>query len=142
MQVDTAPRDFSPHISHRAPSIQRPTSAVPIRPFAQPPVETAVGIASTVPYVPVSSHAVKKEFGYVQKRLRKTSMDVGAMVQHVISKLTLGTKASGRVFATCSSGDEHRHPQRSGTRTLSTRIIRSTQPNSSIWAGPTCNGSS
>jgi hypothetical protein len=80
MQVDSTPRDFSPHISHRAPSIQRPTSAVPIRPFAQPPVETAVGIASTVPYVPASSHTVKKEFGYVQKRLRKTSMDVAAMV--------------------------------------------------------------
>lgn len=80
MQVDSTPRDFSPHISHRAPSIQRPTSAVPIRPFAQPPMETAVGIAPTVPYVPASSHTVKKEFGYVQNRLRKTSMDVAAMV--------------------------------------------------------------
>ena len=51
-----------------------------MRPFTQPPIETAVGIASTVPYVPASSHTARKEFGYVQKRLRKTSMDVAAMV--------------------------------------------------------------
>ena len=81
MQVDSqTPRDFSPRIPHRSPSIQRPTSAVPIRPFAQPHMETAVEIASTVPYVPATSYTAKKEFGYVQKRLRKTSMDVAAMV--------------------------------------------------------------
>lgn len=44
-------------------------------------METAVGIASTVPYVPAQSQTAKKEFGYVQKRLRKTSMDVVGMVQ-------------------------------------------------------------
>jgi hypothetical protein len=64
-----------------SPPLQRPSSAVPIRPFAQPPMETAVGIASTVPYVPAQSQTAKKEFGYVQKRLRKTSMDVVGMVQ-------------------------------------------------------------
>jgi GATA-binding protein len=64
---------------------QRPSSAVPLR-FAQPPPETAVGIASTVPYAPVSSQVAKNEFTYVQKRLRKTSMDVAAMV-HSLTKV-------------------------------------------------------
>jgi hypothetical protein len=77
MQVD------SPTVAHQSPP-QRPSSAVPFR-FAQPPVETAVGIASTVPYVPASSQTAKKEFGYIQKRLRKTSMDVAAMVWLTIS---------------------------------------------------------
>ena len=72
MQVD------SPTVADQCPP-QRPSSAVPFR-FPQPPVETAVGIASTVPYIPVSSQTAKKEFGYIQKRLRKTSMDVAAMV--------------------------------------------------------------
>jgi GATA-binding protein len=51
---------------------------MPIR-YNQPP-ESSIGIATTVPYIPASSQTAKKEFGYVQKRLRKTSMDVAAMV--------------------------------------------------------------
>jgi len=90
MQIDEKP---SPAVSetnnsYHSPPIPRPSSAVPIRPFAQPPLETSIGIASTVPYVPASSQTAKKEFGYVQKRLRKTSMDVAAMVI-VISKAAL-----------------------------------------------------
>jgi len=82
MQIDEKPSpavsDTNP--SYQSPPIPRPSSAVPIRPFAQPPLETSLGIASTVPYVPAASQTAKKEFGYVQKRLRKTSMDVAAMV--------------------------------------------------------------
>jgi len=86
MQIDSPPAQsansqISPPFKFQSPpSIHRPSSAVPIRPFQPPPVETSVGIASTVPYVPVASHNAKKEFGYVQKRLRKTSMDVSAIV--------------------------------------------------------------
>jgi GATA-binding protein, other eukaryote len=77
MQVDQT----TPSETAVSPPFQRPSSAVPIRPFAQPPSETSVGIASTVPYVPAASSTARKEFGYVQKRLRKTSMDVAAMVR-------------------------------------------------------------
>jgi hypothetical protein len=63
------------------PAPARPSSAMPIRPLVHPPPETSVGIATTVPYVPVTSQTGKKEFGYIQKRLRKTSMDVGIMVR-------------------------------------------------------------
>jgi GATA-binding protein, other eukaryote len=79
MQVDLTPI-METVVSYQSPPIQRPSSAVPIRPFAQPPSETSVGIASTVPYIPASSQTARKDFGYVQKRLRKTSMDVTAMV--------------------------------------------------------------
>jgi len=83
MQVDQTLKptaETSPKTSYHAPPIYRPSSAMPMRSFAQPQIETAVGIASTIPYLPVSSQTAKKEFGYVQKRLRKTSMDVSAMV--------------------------------------------------------------
>ena len=81
MQVDPPSKSASENSpAYQSPPIQRPSSAVPIRPFAQPSMETAVGIASTVPYIPATSQTAKKEFGYVQKRLRKTSMDVAAMV--------------------------------------------------------------
>lgn len=86
MQIDSKPSTtMSENMSNgtysSAPTpIARPSSAVPIRPFTQPPMETSVGIASTVPYVPAASNSAKREFGYVQKRLRKTSMDVGPMV--------------------------------------------------------------
>lgn len=81
MQIDEKPAP-APEMNgtYHSNPIQRPSSAVPIRPFAQPPLETSVGIASTVPYVPAASQTAMKEFGYVQKRLRKTSMDVAAMV--------------------------------------------------------------
>ena len=77
-------RNNSMHVDPPTVAPPRPSSAVPFR-FAQPPVETAVGIASSVPYVPASLQTAKKEFGYVQKRLRKTSMDVAAMVGSSIS---------------------------------------------------------
>ena len=86
MQLDSPPtqstngQTSSPSTFQSPPSIQRPSSAVPIRPFQPPPIETSVGIATTVPYVPVASQNAKKEFSFVQKRLRKTSMDVSAMV--------------------------------------------------------------
>ena len=109
MQVDP------PICSHLPSTNQRCTNT----PFAQPPMETAVGIAPTVPYVPASSHTAKKEFGYVQNRLRKTSMDVAAMVgSSILSRLTLGPKTSGRIFPPCSSRNEYRDSQRSGTRTI------------------------
>jgi GATA-binding protein, other eukaryote len=87
MQIDSPPPRLSskahtsPPSNFQSPSsIHRPSSAVPIRPFQPPPIETSVGIATSVPYVPASSQNATKEFGYVQKRLRKTSMDVSAMV--------------------------------------------------------------
>jgi hypothetical protein len=81
MQIDEKPAP-APEMNgtYHSNSIQRPSSAVPIKPFAQPPLETSVGIATTVPYVPAASQTAIKEFDYVQKRLRKTSMDVAAMV--------------------------------------------------------------
>jgi hypothetical protein len=78
--LDISPSDTTSNGTYHSNHIVRPSSAVPIRPFAHPPPETSVGIASTVPYVPVASNAANREFGYIQKRLRKTSMDVGPMV--------------------------------------------------------------
>lgn len=83
MQMDppaTKVEHDSPPTAFQVPPIHRPSSAVPIRPFAPPPIETAAGLASTIPYIPIASQMSKKEFAYVQKRLRKTSMDVTTMV--------------------------------------------------------------
>ena len=113
MQVDDQHPSKSGHDNcHTASSIQsppfhRPSSAVPMRPFVHPPIDTSAG---TVPYVPALSNS-KKEFSYVQKRLRKTSMDV-AMVSGVLcTLLTSGTKTSGRLLSSSSSGHKHCYPE-------------------------------